>query len=153
MIQNTKKLTFMSINKFLIGIAAISAIGLTSCSKKKGELQKYQIERPALDVFKYRETIKDSLPFVLEGVSEAQVKEPQGKYGKIDIFNLKDVKEEDDNGHVVYVSTYDVEYETGVGTETFKIKAIKKKPKVVGYSYDIQPKAATTDTIKVDSAK
>jgi len=144
----------MSINKVFLGIAVVSAIGLTSCGgKKKGELQKYQIERPALDVFKYRETVQDSLPFVLEGLTEAQIKEPQAKFGKIDIFNLKDVKEEDDNGQVVYVSTYDVEYETGVGTETFKIKSIKKKPKVVGYSYDIKEKAATVDTVKVDSVK
>lgn len=143
----------MSLNKLLLGVAALSAVALTSCDGKKGELQKYQIERPALDVFKYRETVQDSLPFVLEGLTEAQVKEPQAKFGKIDIFNLKDVKEEDDNGQVVYVSTYDVEYATGVGTETFKIKSIKKKPKVVGYSYDITPKAAAADTIIVDSVK
>ena len=141
----------MSINKLLLGLAVVSAVGLTSCGgKKKGELQKYQIERPALDVFKYRETVQDSLPFVLEGLTEAQVKEPQVKFGKIDIFNLKDVKEEDDNGQVVYVSTYDVEYEKGVGTETFKIKAIKKHPKVVGYSFDIKEKDAVVvvDTVK-----
>ena len=143
----------MSLNKLILGVAALSAVALTSCGGKKGELQKYQIERPALDVFKYREQVKDSLPYVLEGVSEVQVKEAQGKFGKIDIFNLKDVKEEDDNGQVVYVSTYDVEYETGSGTETFKIKSIKKKPKVVGYSYDIKEKVATADTVKVDSAK
>ncbi|WP_147439084.1 hypothetical protein [Faecalibacter macacae] len=141
-------------NKLLLGVAVVSAFGLASCSgKKKGELQKYQIERPALDVFKYRETIQDSLKYVIEGVTEEQIKEAQGKYGKIDIFNLKDVKEEDDSGQVVYVSTYDVEYATGTGTETFKIKSIKKHPKVVGYSYDIKEKAATVDTIKVDSVK
>lgn len=144
----------MSFNKLLLGLVAISAFVFTSCGgKKKGELQKYQIERPALDVFKYRETVKDSLPYVLEGITEAQVKEAQGKFGKIDIFNLKDIKEEDDNGQVVYVSTYDVEYENGIGTETFKIKSIKKHPKVVAYSYDIKEKAATVDTIKVDSVK
>ena len=143
----------MSLNKLILGVAALSAVALTSCGGKKGELQKYQVERPALDVFKYREQVQDSLPFVLEGISEAQVKEAQSKFGKIDIFNLKDVKEEDDNGQVVYVSTYDVEYEKGTGTETFKIKSIKKKPKVVGYSYDIKEKAATVDTVKVDSVK
>ena len=143
----------MSINKLILGVAALSAVALTSCGGKKGELQKYQIERPALDVFKYREQVKDSLPFVLEGVSEAQVKEAQSKFGKIDIFNLKDVKEEDDNGQVVYVSTYDVEYEKGEGTETFKIKSIKKHPKVVGYSYDIKDKAAAKDSVKVDTVK
>ena len=143
----------MKFNKLILGVTALSAVAFTSCGGKKGELQKYQVERPALDVFKYRETVQDSLPFVLEGVTEAQVKEPQTKFGKIDIFNLKDVKEEDDNGQVVYVSTYDVEYATGTGTETFKIKSIKKKPKVVGYSYDIKEKAATVDTVKVDSVK
>ena len=138
--------------KLLLGVLALSSISLVSCSKKKGELQKYQVERPALDVFKYREQIQDSLPFVLDGVTEVQIKEPQSKFGKIDIFNLKDVKEEDDNGHVVYVSTYDVEYANGIGTETFKIKSIKKRPKVVGYSYDIKEKPAT-DSLKVDSVK
>ena len=143
----------MNANKIILGLAAIASIALTSCGGKKGELQKYQIERPALDVFKYREQVQDSLQYVIEGVTEAQVKEPQTKYGKIDIFNLKDTKEEDDNGHVVYVSTYDVEYETGAGTETFKIKKINKTPKVVGYSYDIKEKAATVDTVKVDTVK
>ncbi|MBF0597789.1 hypothetical protein [Faecalibacter rhinopitheci] len=136
----------MSLNKLLLGVAALSAVALTSCGGKKGQLQKYQIERPALDVFKYRDTVKDSLQFVIEGVTEAQVKEPVEKYGKIDIFNLKDVKEEDDNGQVIYVSTYDVEYANAVGTETFKIKSIKKRPKVVGYSYDLKDKAPVADT-------
>lgn len=138
--------------KLLVGVLAVSSIGLISCNKKKGELQKYQIERSALDVFKYREQVKDSLPYVLNGVTEAQVKEPQEKFGKIDIFNLKDIKEEDDNGNVVYVSTYDVEYANGVGTETFKIKSIKKHPKVIGYSYDIKNKAVS-DSLKTDSVK
>lgn len=141
----------MSYYKFLLGMAAISTITLYSCGGKKGELQKYQIERSALDVFKYREQVQDSLPYVLDGLTEVQVKEPQAKFGKIDIFNLKDVKEEDDNGQVVYVSTYDVEYATGVGTETFKIKSIKKHPKVVGYSYDIKEKSATDELVKSDS--
>lgn len=136
----------MSLNKLLLGVAALSVVALTSCGGKKGQLQKYQIERPALDVFKYRDTVKDSLQFVIEGVTEAQVKEPVEKYGKIDIFNLKDVKEEDDNGQVIYVSTYDVEYANAVGTETFKIKSIKKRPKVVGYSYDLKDKAPVADT-------
>lgn len=148
-----KKINIMNANKIILGLAAVATVALTSCSGKKGELQKYQIERPALDVFKYREQIQDSLQYVIEGVTEAQIKEPQAKFGKIDIFNLKDTKEEDDNGQVVYVSTYDVEYEKGVGTETFKIKSIKKKPKVVGYSYDIKEKTPTADTIKVDSVK
>lgn len=138
--------------KLLVGILVVSSVGLISCNKKKGELQKYQIERSALDVFKYREQVKDSLPFVLDGVTEAQVKEPQSKFGKIDIFNLKDIKEEDDNGNVVYVSTYDVEYANGVGTETFKIKSIKKHPKVIGYSFDIKSKEFS-DSLKIDSVK
>ena len=140
-------------NKLLLGLGVVAAIGLASCNSKKGELQKYQIERSALDVFKYREQVQDSLKFVVEGVEEGLLKEPQSKYGKIDIFNLKDVKEEEDNGQVVYVSTYDVEYEKGTGTETFKIKSIKKHPKVVGYSYDIKDKAAATDSVKVDTVK
>lgn len=138
--------------KLVVGIVAISSISLVSCGGKKGELQKYQIEESALDVFKYREQVKDSLPFVLDGVTEAQVEEPQKIFGKIDIFNLKDIKEEDDKGQVVYVSTYDVEYKNGVGTETFKIKSVKKHPKVVGYSYDIKEKT-TVDSLKVDSVK
>ena len=140
-------------NKLLLGLGVVAAIGLASCNSKKGELQKYQIERSALDVFKYREQVQDSLKFVVEGVEEGLLKEPQSKYGKIDIFNLKDVKEEDDNGQIVYVSTYDVEYEKGAGTETFKIKSIKKHPKVVGYSYDIKDKAPATDSVKVDTVK
>lgn len=140
--------------KLLLGLTALSTITLTSCSgKKKGELQKFQVEQPALNVFKYREQVKDSLPYVLEGVSETQIKEPQGKYGKIDIFNLKDVKEEDDNGQVVYVSTYNVEYANGIGTETFKIKSIKKQPKVVGYSYDIKEKEVVNTPTEGDSVK
>jgi len=144
----------MRFNKLLLGVAVVSTLALTSCGGgKKGELQQYQIERPVLDVFKYRETVQDSLPFVLEGITEAQVKEAQGKFGKIDIFNLKDVKEEDDNGQVVYVSTYDVEYAKGTGTETFKIKKFNKHGKVVGYSYDIKDKAPVTDTVKTDTVK
>ena len=65
---------------------------------------------------------------------------------------VKDIKEEDDNGNVVYVSTYDVEYANGVGTETFKIKSIKKHPKVIGYSYDIKSKEFS-DSLKIDSVK
>ena len=139
-------------NKLVIAALVISSVSFIACNQKKGELQKYQIEESALDVFKYREQVKDSLPFVLDGVTEAQVKEPESKFGKIDIFNLKDIKEEDDNGHVVYVSTYNVEYANGVGTETFKIKSIKKHPKVIGYSYDIKAKAIS-DSLKTDSVK
>lgn len=140
----------MSFNKILLGLATISTIGLASCGGKKGELQQYQIERSALDVFKYREQIQDSLQFVVDGVEEGLLKEPQGKFGKIDMFNLKNVAEEEDKGELIYVSTYDVEYEKGSGTETFKIKSIKKHPKVVGYSYDIKSKESN---VKVDSVK
>lgn len=140
-----------TINTLILGGIFI----LASCSKKS-DLPQYKVEEAILEVYKYRAEKPDSLFSKVEGVQAADVMAPVKQYGPVDVYNLEKVTPLEDGDNTVYEAVYKVSFKGAEGTETFKVKRIKKLDGiVVGYSNDIKPIVAKMDstTVVVDSAK
>jgi len=128
---------------------------LASCGEKS-DLPQYKVEEAILDVYKYRAEKPDSLFAKMEGVQVNDVMAPVKQFGPVDVYNLEKVTPLDDGDKTVYEAVYKVSFKGAEGTETFKVKRIKKLDGiVVGYSSDIKPVTAKVDSAKttVDSAQ
>lgn len=146
---------------------AASVLTLTACSKSE-ELTQEQAEATIDQVYTARgednktalaDLVEGALPEQVNGIT-AQLFEAVKVYGPVtkhELANITPFVYADQNG---FEATYNVQFENGEGTEVFKVRNVKNKPAIVGYSYNITETAqemaqdsATTTTIVKDSVQ
>ncbi|WP_313374708.1 hypothetical protein [Chishuiella sp.] len=143
-------------NKKLALILIAGGMFTFSACKKQSDLPQYKVEQAVLDVYKYREHKPDSLFAFVDGVNVLDLMAPIKEFGPIDVYNVEKVTPLEDGDKTVYEAVYKVHFKNNAeGTETFKVKRVKKLDGVVvGYSYDISgaPQGAeqkvVTDSVK-----
>lgn len=131
---------------------AMLGVGLffASCSGgSKGEIPQYKAEEAVIKLYEYRANVPDSISFAVEGVDANSLKQAEKDFGALDVYNLKTFTEEGEGSDKHYVATYDVLFKKGEGTETFKIKKVKKDIKVYDYKSDIKPLTTAVDSAVV----
>ena len=127
---------------------AASVFTLTACTKSV-ELTDAQVEETINNVYKLRaednheelaKLIEGALPEQVNGI-ENQILEATKVYGPVNKYDLEKITPlvyADEN---VYEAVYNVQFENGKGTETFKVKSVANQPTVVGYSFSISEDA------------
>ena len=123
---------------------AASVFTLTACTKSV-ELTDAQVEETISNVYKFRsednteelaKLIEGALPEQVNGI-QSQILEATKVYGPVNKYDLEKITPlvyADEN---VYEAVYNVQFEKGQGTETFKVKSVANQPTIIGYAFSI----------------